>query len=64
MYCLVLALDNIVILNGATDPEHMSDDLARVQIGRKWASEHPEDWAEYLDKFKMLLGETSKLKGC
>lgn len=63
MYCLVLALDNIIILNGTTNPKHMSDDLACVQRGRKWASEHPNDWAEYLDKFKMLLGETSKLKG-
>ena len=62
MYSLVLALDNVIILNGTTDAIHMMDDLSCVQRTRAWASEHPTDWAKYLERFKMLLGETSKSK--
>ena len=60
MYSSVLALDNIVILNGTTNAQHMVDDLSCVQRTREWASENPKDWTKYLDRFKMLLGETSK----
>ena len=64
MYILVLALDNVVILNGTTNAKHMVDDILCVQRARKWASEHPMDWAKYLDGFKiLLLRETSKLGG-
>ena len=63
MYTLVLALDNVVILNGTTDAKHMVDDLSCVPRAREWASKYPKDWAVFLDNFKMLLGETSKPKG-
>ena len=63
MYCLVLALDNTVVLNGTTNARHMVDDLSRIQKARDWALEHPKDWAKYLDEFKTVLGETSKPKG-
>ena len=55
MYNLVLALDNFVVLNGTTN--HMASDLSSVQRAQEWASEHPKDWAEYLDRFKMAIGE-------
>lgn len=60
MYNLVLALDNVVILNGTTNAKHMIDDLSSVQRTREWASEHPKDWANYLDSFKMVLEETGR----
>lgn len=62
MYSLVLALDNVVILNGTTNTKHMVDDVSCVQKTRKWASEHPKDWAENLDRFRILLEEISKPK--
>lgn len=64
MYSLILALDNVVILNGTTNAKHMVDDISCVQRTREWASEHPKDWAKYVDRFKMLLlGETNKVEG-
>lgn len=63
MYSLVLALDNVVILNGTTNAKHMVDDLSCVQRTQEWALEHPKDWAKHLNNFKMLLEETSKLVG-
>lgn len=59
MYVLVLALDNVIVLNGTTNAKHMVDDFSCVQRTRDWASEYPNDWANYLDRFKVLLGETS-----
>ena len=55
MYSLVLALDNFIILNGTTNAKHMVDDLSCVQRTREWALQNPKDWANYLDRFKMLL---------
>ena len=63
MYILVLALDNVVILNGTTNAKHMVDDLSCVERAREWASEHQKQWMKYLDQFKLLLEETSKLEG-
>ena len=63
MYCLVLGLENVVVLNGTTNAKHMVDDLSCIQRTRQWASENPKDWANFLDTFKVLLNETSKLKG-
>ena len=59
IYNFVLALDNVVILNGTTNEKHMIDELFKCLKKRKWASEHPKDWAKYLDSFKMVLDETS-----
>lgn len=55
MYSLVLALDNVIILNGTTNAKHMVDDLSCVQRTREWALKNPKDWRTYLDRFKMLL---------
>ena len=63
MYCLVLGLENVVVLNGTTHARHMVDDLSCIQRTRQWASENPKEWAKFLDTFKILLNETSKLKG-
>lgn len=63
MYSLVLALDNVIILNGTTNAKHMVGDLSCAQKTREWASANPKDWAKYLDRFKMLLEETSKWNG-
>lgn len=60
MYSLVLGLDNVIVLNGTTDAKHMIDDLSSIQRTREWASEHPEEWTQYLDRFKMMLEETSR----
>lgn len=62
MYSLVLALDNVVVLNGTTNAKHMVDDLLSVQRARDWALKHPEDWAKCLNKFKMLLEGTKQSK--
>ena len=59
MYSLVLALDNVIILNGTTNAKHMVDDLSCVQKTRGWAWSHPKDWAQYLDRFRTLLEGTS-----
>ena len=63
MYCLVLGLENVVVLNGTTNAKHMVDDLSCIQKTRQWASENPKDWANYLDTFKVLLNRSSNLKG-
>lgn len=60
MYNLVLGLENVVVLNGTTNAKHMIDDLSSVQRTRDWASEHPKKWTEYLDRFKMVLEETTR----
>ncbi|CAF9914411.1 hypothetical protein IMSHALPRED_001903 [Imshaugia aleurites] len=62
MYSLVLALDNVVVLNGTTNAKHMVDDLSSVQRTREWALKYPEGWAKCLDDFKMLLEGISKSK--
>ena len=62
VYGLVLALDNVMILNDTSSGNRMVKELSCVQRTREWALNHPKDWPIYLDRFKMLLGESSKSK--
>ena len=59
VYVLVLALENVAIIHGPTNADHMVHDLSCVQKAREWALEHPKDWPQCLDSFKKLLGETN-----
>ena len=58
VYVLLSAPENFVIINGPTIVKHMLHDFICVQKAREWALEHPKDWAQCLDNFKKLLGET------
>ena len=55
LYCLVLGLDNVVIMNGTTNERHMLEDLAALEQARKWAEEYPDNWKRTMESFEFLL---------
>lgn len=57
LYCLVLGLGNVVMLNGTTKEDHMVSDLAAIEKAYSFASLHPEDWTQALKSFKTLIGQ-------
>lgn len=56
MYCLVLALDNVVVLNGTTDEMHMRGDLEALRKAKEWASKNPDLWRKCMDWFRAVVG--------
>ena len=58
VYVLLSALENLVMIHGPTRAREILHDFSCVQTAREWALEHPKDWAQCLDNFKKLLGET------
>ena len=56
-YCLVLGLENLVVLNGTQSEEHMEGDLAAVQKAHSYASLHPQAWNKVLESFKKSIGQ-------
>ena len=57
VYCLVLALGDITILNGTKDEHHMLGDLAAIAKTREWASKNTKAWYEHIKAFRSLIGE-------
>lgn len=57
MYCLVLALGNITIINGTTNEKHMVGDLEALNKAKAWALVNPKQWQTYLRGFKFLIRE-------
>ena len=59
LYCLVLGLDNVVVLNGTTNAERMKEDLEGFEKVRKWIENEAsgERWEEWMGEFKELIGE-------
>ncbi|KAL9125584.1 MAG: hypothetical protein Q9217_005234 [Psora testacea] len=54
-YCVILGLDNTVILNGTTNPKHVREDLDALEKARKWAVAHPDAWRLCLRNFTNLI---------
>ncbi|EEP79159.1 hypothetical protein UREG_04005 [Uncinocarpus reesii 1704] len=59
MYCLVLSLGNIVILNGTTKEERMVDDLQAPKQVEEFAMKRPDAWERVRTAFKDFIGESN-----
>ena len=55
MYCLTLALDNVVVLNGTKNEEHMRGDMKAVGKARMYAEKNPDEWKGYVERFRALI---------
>ena len=55
MYCLTLSLDNMVILNGTKNEEHMRGDLGALRKAKTYAEENPDWWKGYVERFRALI---------
>lgn len=58
LYCLVLSLGNIVVLNGTTKTQHMKDDFAAVAAVKRYAESNSAVWQNTVNMFKKMLGES------
>lgn len=59
LYGLVMALQGITVLNGTTNIMRMREDLEGVQKLGMWAEgEGNEDWMEFLEEFRTLVGDS------
>lgn len=57
LYCLVMALENIVILNGTTNTAHMRADWEAVGVVKAFAEASPGGWQELTTAFKQRIGQ-------
>lgn len=59
LYCLILGLGNMVVLNGTTNESRMKSDVCGIDRCRHWLAkkEHAAFWGEQLAQFKLLLGD-------
>lgn len=58
-YCLVLGLENVTILDGTTNEDHMKTDLEGIEKVGLWAEgEGAADWAKALEAFRKLIRDT------
>ena len=55
MYCMTLSLDNVVILNGTKNEEHMRGDLEALKKAKTYAEKHPDSWKGYVEKFRASI---------
>ena len=55
LYCLVLGLENVTVLNGTTKERHMLDDLAALKTVREWVEQYPTSWKSSMDRFKSII---------
>lgn len=55
LYCLVLGLNGIVVLNGTRS--HMASDLEGFNKVRAWALENQTKWENLVESFKDLTGD-------
>ncbi|KAL2402354.1 hypothetical protein ABEF95_010098 [Exophiala dermatitidis] len=57
LYCLVLGLGNIVLLNGTKKTQHMQEDWKAVQKAKEYAESHPAQWLKIVADFRKLIGQ-------
>lgn len=59
LYCLLISLGGLVVLNGTTKVARMRDDLHGLRTFERWSSEadNHELWSAILCQFKALIGE-------
>jgi diketogulonate reductase-like aldo/keto reductase len=57
LYCLVLGLPNVVVLNGTTSSDHMLEDWQAVSSARALAEKDSHAWNQYMANFRQLIGE-------
>jgi diketogulonate reductase-like aldo/keto reductase len=57
LYCLVLALDNVVILNGTTNQDNMRADWAAVESAKSFAQSTSSEWQQIVSAFKKRIGQ-------
>jgi diketogulonate reductase-like aldo/keto reductase len=59
LYCLVLGLGNVTILNGTKSIQHMKDDWKALEKVKAFATLYPEAWEHLMARFRILLGYPS-----
>ena len=59
LYCLVVGLKNVVVLNGTTNVYRMKNDLCELDRCRRWIAtlENEDIWRRTLAGFKALTGD-------
>ncbi|KAI4208167.1 MAG: hypothetical protein LQ348_000306 [Seirophora lacunosa] len=57
LYCLLLELGNVVVLNGTSNVERMRSDWAEYKRCRLWGEEHEVTWQDAVARLKALIGE-------
>ncbi|KIW39072.1 uncharacterized protein PV06_08884 [Exophiala oligosperma] len=58
LYCLVLALGNITILNGTKSPRHIQEDWEAIDKVKQFAEKHPQHWESAVARFRALIGQS------
>ena len=54
-YCLILGLEDTVILNGTGSVLHMREDIAALARARTWAVDHSDAWNQFMRDFESLI---------
>jgi len=57
LYCLVLGLGNVSILNGTKSLKHMQEDWDAIDKVKAWAASDPGTWEDRLAAFRALIGQ-------
>ncbi|EXJ91893.1 hypothetical protein A1O3_00443 [Capronia epimyces CBS 606.96] len=57
LYCLVLGLGNITVLNGSKKTQHMQEDWRAVEKARQYAELHPAQWERTMADFRRMIGQ-------
>lgn len=57
LYCLVLGLDGVVVLNGTTQAAHMRADWEAVALVKAFTEANPAVWEELMSGFKQRIGQ-------
>jgi len=57
LYCLVLGLGNVVILNGTKSAQHMKDDWEAIALVKEFAQSNPQAWEMTMAQFRKLIGQ-------
>ena len=57
LYCLVLGLGSISVLNGTKSAQHMTEDRKAVDKVKNFAQSHPEQWGKAMADFRKLIGQ-------
>ena len=59
LYLLVMSLGDISVLNGTTNTETMTKDLASITAWKQWLTQkgNAKAWTKYLEGFRALIGD-------
>lgn len=59
LYCLILGLDGVVVLNGTTNVQRMRADTEAIRKWSTWSAEVENNriWKNALADFKILIGD-------